>query len=509
MHASGVNHRRFSFGAFVLDVDRGALLEEGEDVPLRPKTFEVLNYLVRHAGLLVSKEDLHAAVWSDVVVTDDSLTHCLIEIRKALGDDSRKMVLTVRGRGYLFDLPVVSHERDEEESRIPRDIVWSARLLAVAATFLVIAASFVWWGTERDSRQSETSSELAVVENTKTAGILNSANNEAMAYYQKGKYLYSRRGPGDNELAIQHFRRALAIDPGLVDALAGLAGSLNFQVAEQKISWEVSRVKQAEALEEALRLDPSHAEAHIRMSNLYRRQGKTDLSLEHSQLAWRYGQSSALVLSIFAGKAADGGDYEKAILLQRRAAQQDPLGYVNRSNLAHYLYRAGHLEAARVEFQNAAELSPKMEWESAEYLALILLLQQKYEEVKLLLPDLQEGLARDQIAAMTFSILGPQDEAEAALARLVADGAVDSAIRLADLYAFRRDTDEAMRWLGVATNRILALESIGWNWEYLDRMFYSPFFQSLRSDPRWIAWRADTEERSEKALAKEVITARD
>ena len=75
-------------------------------------------------------------------------------------------------------------------------------------------------------------------------------------------------------------------------------------------------------LEEALRIDPSHAEAHIRMSNLYRRQGKTDLSLEHSQLAWRYGQSSALVLSIFAGKAADGGDYEKAILLQRRAAQR-------------------------------------------------------------------------------------------------------------------------------------------------------------------------------------------
>ena len=110
---------------------------------------------------------------------------------------------------------------------------------------------------------------------------------------------------------------------------------------------------------------------------------------------------------------------------------------------------------------------------------------------------------------MTFSILGPQDEAEAALARLVADGAVDSAIRLAELYAFRRDTDEAMRWLVVATNRILALESIGWNWEYLDRMFYSPFFQSLRSDPRWIAWRADTEERSEKALAKEAIAARD
>ncbi|MEH6570541.1 MAG: transcriptional regulator [Halioglobus sp.] len=148
VHASGVNHRRFSFGDFVLDVDRGALLLAGADIPLRPKTFEVLNYLVRHAGLLVSKVDLHTAVWPDVVVTDDSLTQCLIEIRKALGDDSREMIRTVRGRGYLFDLPVDIHERNEGKNLIPRNVIWSVRLLAVAATFLVIAVSLVWSGAD-------------------------------------------------------------------------------------------------------------------------------------------------------------------------------------------------------------------------------------------------------------------------------------------------------------------------------------------------------------------------
>ena len=82
--------RKYSFGEFVLDLDRGALQKKGADVPLRPKCFEVLCYLVEHHGVLLSKEELLAAVWVDVIVTDDSLTHCLIEIRKVLGDESKE-----------------------------------------------------------------------------------------------------------------------------------------------------------------------------------------------------------------------------------------------------------------------------------------------------------------------------------------------------------------------------------------------------------------------------------
>ncbi len=103
--APGADHRTFLFGAFVLDEDRGALLKDGVDIPLRPKSFKVLCHLVEHHGLLVTKEELLGAVWADVVVTEDSLTQCLIEIRKALGDVSRNMVraaprLPVRCSGH-------------------------------------------------------------------------------------------------------------------------------------------------------------------------------------------------------------------------------------------------------------------------------------------------------------------------------------------------------------------------------------------------------------------------
>ena len=53
----------WAFGAFVLDDRAYALRRAGEVVPLRRKVFEVLHYLVAHAGALVTKEELLVAFW--------------------------------------------------------------------------------------------------------------------------------------------------------------------------------------------------------------------------------------------------------------------------------------------------------------------------------------------------------------------------------------------------------------------------------------------------------------
>jgi DNA-binding winged helix-turn-helix (wHTH) protein len=93
----------YSFDDFTLDLDRGCLLRSGQEIRLRPKSFEVFKYLVEHQGRLVSKHDLMHAVWADAFVTDDSLVQCLIEVRRALGDESRRYVKTVPRRGYIFE----------------------------------------------------------------------------------------------------------------------------------------------------------------------------------------------------------------------------------------------------------------------------------------------------------------------------------------------------------------------------------------------------------------------
>jgi adenylate cyclase len=75
-------------------------------VDLRPKTFGVLAHLVENAGRLVSKDELMQAVWTDVVVSDESVAKCISELRTALGDGEQRLVKTVPRRGYILDVQV-------------------------------------------------------------------------------------------------------------------------------------------------------------------------------------------------------------------------------------------------------------------------------------------------------------------------------------------------------------------------------------------------------------------
>jgi adenylate cyclase len=94
------------FGRFKLDLARGRLRAEGQDIDLRPKSFEVLRYLVENADRLVSKEEIVSAIWPNVVVSDDSLARCMSDVRLVLGDTEQCIIKTVPRRGYMFAVPV-------------------------------------------------------------------------------------------------------------------------------------------------------------------------------------------------------------------------------------------------------------------------------------------------------------------------------------------------------------------------------------------------------------------
>jgi DNA-binding winged helix-turn-helix (wHTH) protein len=105
MGTTGASTRRqhdgFEFAGFTLDLDRAALFKDSVDLGLRPQVIDVLRYLVERSGSLVTKEELLASIWGDKAVTDDSLTHCIIEIRKALEDADRRIIRTVPRRGFV------------------------------------------------------------------------------------------------------------------------------------------------------------------------------------------------------------------------------------------------------------------------------------------------------------------------------------------------------------------------------------------------------------------------
>ena len=92
------------FASFTLDLDRLCLRGPSGRIDLRPKTFVVLRFLAENAGRVIPRQEVLNNVWPGVTVTDKSLTVCVSEIRRALGDKNHQIVKTVARRGYLFDV---------------------------------------------------------------------------------------------------------------------------------------------------------------------------------------------------------------------------------------------------------------------------------------------------------------------------------------------------------------------------------------------------------------------
>jgi TolB-like protein/Flp pilus assembly protein TadD len=97
----------YRFDGFTLDLGQGALrTADGGELALRPKSFALLRHMVEHAGRLVDRDEVMRAVWPGVFVTDDSIAQCVKEVRRALGDDTQRVLRTLPRRGYLLAAPV-------------------------------------------------------------------------------------------------------------------------------------------------------------------------------------------------------------------------------------------------------------------------------------------------------------------------------------------------------------------------------------------------------------------
>ena len=96
----------YRFHGFTLDTAAGAVGGPLGSLPLRPKAFALLEFLVRRAGQVLGKDAILAAVWPGVTVTDETLTQTVHELRRALGDDAQTLIRTVPRRGYMFPADV-------------------------------------------------------------------------------------------------------------------------------------------------------------------------------------------------------------------------------------------------------------------------------------------------------------------------------------------------------------------------------------------------------------------
>lgn len=145
---------RLDLAGLTLDLRREELRDaDGHRIDLRNRSFGVLRYLATNAGRVVTKDELLGAIWPGVTVTEDSLTQCISEIRRALGDAGRSFVRTVPRRGYMIELPEMElpercpAETDPHADVNPSEVVWYRNPRALVSALLGPVLLLIVWGS--------------------------------------------------------------------------------------------------------------------------------------------------------------------------------------------------------------------------------------------------------------------------------------------------------------------------------------------------------------------------
>lgn len=181
----------YQFDNVQVDLQVFKVWKAGAPLPLEPKAFEVLVFLINHRGRLVEKNELLDAVWKETFVTPNALTRVIAHLRRTLGDDAKdaKYIETIKTRGYRFIAPVqvssaagVAEDEDtkfaapipapslpaETRPAMPRRL--PALALALAGVLLTLAI-FISWRAQTQPDAGEQATVLRTTQLTTTAGL--------------------------------------------------------------------------------------------------------------------------------------------------------------------------------------------------------------------------------------------------------------------------------------------------------------------------------------------------
>lgn len=153
-------------GEWCVALELNRISREGQAVRLEPKAIELLTFLARRPGEVVSREELLAALWPGVIVGDNALTQAVTKLRKALGDTTREPVYieAISKRGYRLIAPV-EHSGGAAgwlapaEPAPPAAPDQSRRRLILAGSLAAFAAVILFW-VMQPAKQRDPSSAL-------------------------------------------------------------------------------------------------------------------------------------------------------------------------------------------------------------------------------------------------------------------------------------------------------------------------------------------------------------
>ncbi|MEM8572220.1 MAG: winged helix-turn-helix domain-containing protein [Pseudomonadota bacterium] len=378
----------YLFDQFRIDLQTYALLQDDKPILVEPMVFDLLLYMVKNPGRLLTRDELIDAIWEGRFVSDSTVSTAIKMARRALNDsgETQTYIQTIRGRGFQFTADV---QRNEVEAKpVPLfkqpslaiavsspDESWpkaQAALLTTRLRIVLDRVPLLRIAAQRDTDlaalKSEGVSHLAEVFVTDTGDTL--IADAALVEVQTGLQTWARsystpNTPGVPEVLL--YRIVAQLEPELMRAMVrafsgqGAAQDPRGLVIEAigtlaTWGWNRASFKHARALlDQALSMDESNATAHA-YAGLIRALGhrvgaNRDPALLkegvlHAERALELEAQDSFVLGIAGCALCDAGQLERGYPVLKRSAQ------INEAN-GHALTAIGAALIMRGEFEQA------------------------------------------------------------------------------------------------------------------------------------------------------------
>jgi DNA-binding winged helix-turn-helix (wHTH) protein/tetratricopeptide (TPR) repeat protein len=477
---------RFLFGEFQLEVAQQRLYKGGTVIPLRNRPFEVLLYLVRRPGVLVTQAELLASIWGADDVYHDALRKAVGSIRGALGDDSQqpRFVETQWGKGYRFIAPVtelataeisadtIARDISSEADRQPlaettghfvdrRPIQWPFSIwprLFIPALCVALALALVLVGSATIDQRASPTPHLTQHKATAHAHALSSPTKSQpeaeKAAYLDAKYLLSQRSAVSIPRAIEGFKRIIKADPRAGDAYAGLSecyalgywGFWNIDAAN-------SLAQAALYARKAVQVDSSSVYAHVQLAASLLRDLKIAEAQAEFEQALALGPEDAEAHHAYAVFLDDTGRAEAGILEMKRAIELQQLSLAYKTDLGMSYYFARRYDEAIAVYRSVLDLDPNFT-EARDYLASALVMKGRWTEAQAEFDQLDRAtsakggdLQSTGQRVVTLQRIGRRRAAQIATVRLEAAHTPEHAYYLADIYAQSGRQQEALKYV--------------------------------------------------------------
>jgi TolB-like protein/DNA-binding winged helix-turn-helix (wHTH) protein/Tfp pilus assembly protein PilF len=314
--------------------------------------------------------------------------------------------------------------------------------------------------------------------NTSTPGGSPTTNSQAYEAYLQGQYFIARgQDKEDLEKALSYAEQAIKLDAGYAPAWAQRAQVLQTLASVALIENADGFRRARESAEKAIALDPNLATGYMALGLV---QINHDWDWEGADESLKKAgvlePGSATVLGNLAYLARNLGQLEKAIELRREAIALDPLRANFHLALGYELSLLGRFDEAKAALQRAQELNPQLS--SLHLTRGTILLSEGHQLVSLAEMEKETGeWEKLSGESMAYYALHRREDSDHALNKLIATHQNDCAYQIAEVYAYRQETEKAFKWL----DRAFQQRDPG-----VPEFRSNPLVKGLRGDPRYV-----------------------